>query len=58
MSLGQKIGDGLCALAVAGLCGRIEAEPIWMDMRITREEDKDLINKEVPAGSYLPDIVT
>jgi len=58
MGLVQKIGDKTCVLAVAGLCGRIECVPVGVDMRITREEGKDLINKEIPAGSYLPDVVT
>jgi hypothetical protein len=58
MSLVQKIGDEMCVLAVAGLCGRVEDAPVWMNMIITRAEDKDLINKEIPAGSYLSDVVT
>jgi hypothetical protein len=58
MSLVQKIGDQICVLAVAGLWGGIEGAPICMDRRTTRAGDKDLINKEIPAGSYLPDVVT
>jgi len=58
IGLVQKIGDETRVLAVAGLCGRVECVPVGVDMRITREEGKDLINKEIPAGSYLLDVVT
>ena len=57
MSRVQKIEDEVCVLAVAGLWGRIEGAPIWMDRRITRAGDKDLINKGISAGPYLPDVV-
>ena len=58
MGLVQKIGDETCVFAVAGLCGRVEGVPMWMNRGITRQEEKDLINKEIPDGSYLPDVVT
>ena len=58
MSLVQKIGDEMCVLAVAETWRRVEHAPILIDMRNAHEVDKDLINKEAPAGSYLPGVVT
>ncbi len=58
MSLVQKIGDEMCVLAVAESWRQVEHEPILIDMRNAREVDKDLINKEALAGSYLPGVVT
>ena len=53
-----KSSDEVCVMAVAEPRRQVEHAPVWIDMRITRIGKKDIINKEIPAGSYLPDVVT
>jgi hypothetical protein len=54
----QKNQRKMSVWAVAGLCGRIETLPVLMDTKITHGGDKDLVVKEIPAGSCLPDVVS
>ena len=47
-----KISDEVCVLAVAEPRRQVKHAPVWIDMRITRTGKKDIINKEISAGSY------
>ena len=58
MDLVQKIGDEMCALAVADSRRHIEGVPNLIDTKTTRDGEKDLIISAILADSRFPSVVT